>query len=230
MVTVSASIMAHPSREAMVADLLDRLDRPVPVTWDERNDRYDTGVRAIRAHDPAADWHVVIQDDVLPVPDLLAGIEAALAHVPAECPASFYIGRVRPFSQRVERAVSQAGDSVSFIVMDGIYWGPCIAVPTAAVPDVSAWWDRSRVTNYDRRLSTWFARRNIRCWYSWPSLVDHRGVESLAHERASADRRAHRVAPGSALDVDWTLGAAVMHRTGRLDRERQARARAAEVG
>ena len=218
--SVSAAIMAHPKRADMVADLADRLDRPVPVVWDERNDRHDTGLRTLQAFDSSADWHVVIQDDVLPAPDLLAGIEQALAHVPADGPVSFYVGRVRPFRQAVERAVRQAGDDLSWIVMDGLYWGPCHAVPTSAIPEVADWWATARATNYDRRLSHWFEAHHRPCWYSWPSLVEHRGDESLVRGR-TGERRAHRFAEGSALDVDWTRGAARMRNTGRLDRVRQ---------
>lgn len=62
--TLSVAIMAHPKREAMVADLLTRLDREVPVVWDQINDRHDTGARAMEAFDPACTHHLVIQDDV----------------------------------------------------------------------------------------------------------------------------------------------------------------------
>lgn len=227
MTTLSAAIMAHPKRIEMVGELRAALDRDVPVVWDEVNDRHDTGIRSLEAFDAAADWHVVIQDDVEPAPDLLAGIEQALAHVPAECPVSFYIGRVRPFAAKVQRAVQAAGDDVSWIVMDDIYWGPCLAIPTAVIPDISEWWHRSQVTNYDRRLSRWFAHPSRRrpCWYSWPSLVDHRGDESLSGHVAV--RRAHRFAPGSATDFDWSGDVVRMRHTGRLDRQRQAFARAA---
>jgi hypothetical protein len=34
-VKLSASVMAHPDREAEVSQLLAALDRPVPVHWDD---------------------------------------------------------------------------------------------------------------------------------------------------------------------------------------------------
>lgn len=219
--------MAHPKRTGMVADLLDRLDRPVGVTWDEIDDRHDTGIRALEAFDPDASHHLVIQDDVLPCSDLIAGVEKALAHVPVGCPASFYIGKVRPFGQAVAKAVAKA-EGASWITMAGIYWGPAVVVPTSSIEEMAAWYrgkHGARISNYDRRMSRWFEQRDLRCWYSWPSLVDHRGDTSLVRGRSGV-RRAHRtLGPGeSALDVDWSGRVVEMAHTERLDRIRQRRA------
>lgn len=220
---ISAAVMAHPRRTDMVVDLKRRLDRPVPVVWDEVNDRHDTGIRALEAFDPTCSHHLVIQDDVLPAPDLLAGVEMALEHVPADVPVSFYIGRVKPFGRAVEAAVRRCPSDVSWLIMDGVYWGPAVAVPTGEIPEIAEWWRTrraERITNYDRRLSFWYQQHNRRCWYSWPSLVDHRGDDSLVSGH-TAERRAHRFCDGSALDVDWTGPAVSMSRTGRLDEQRQ---------
>jgi hypothetical protein len=220
-VTLSVSVMAHPSRAELVDDLLERIG-PVPVTWDKVNDRHDTGIRAMEAHDPTCTHHLVIQDDALPCADLLAGIEKALVHVPDGHPASFYLGKVRPFRRAVQQAVDRCTDDVSWVVMDGIYWGPAIVVPTDTIEDLAAWYrgPGKRTTNYDRRVSRWFEREGRRCWYSWPSLVDHRGDDSLVTGRRGT-RRAHRAHTGSALDIDWGGSVVDMNGTARLDRQRQ---------
>lgn len=222
-VRLSACVMAHPRRAEMVEGLHAALDWQVPVVWDRRGDRHDTGIRAMEAFDPAATHHLVIQDDVVPCRDLLAGVQRALAHVPDGCPASFYIGRVKPFRRAVQRAVD-AAHGASWIVMDGIYWGPAIVVPTASIPDMAAWWWSplaSQVTNYDRRVSEFFAHHGgARCFYSWPSLVEHRGDESLVSGH-TATRSAHRFHAGSALDLDWSGDVVDMSDTADLDRRRQ---------
>lgn len=224
---LSAAVMAHPKRRRMVAELLADLDRPVPVVWDQINDRHDTGLRALQAYDPTATHHLVIQDDVQPCRDLLAGVERALAHVPAGHPASFYLGKVQPFRSRVERAV-RAADGCSWVVMDGVYWGPAIVVPTDTIPHLADWWGSvagRKVTNYDRRLSRWFEHHRLACWYSWPSLVEHRGTQSLIRQ-SKAIRTAHRFhgADASALSIDWSGPVAEMANTAALDRKRQAKA------
>jgi hypothetical protein len=216
--------MAHPIRSDMVSQLVRELGRDVPVVWDKINDRHDTGIRAVQAYDPGCTHHLVIQDDAVPCLDLLAGVERALEWVPADNPVSLYLGRVRPFRRAVETAVLNAS-AASWITMDGIYWGPGIVVPTAAIPDIVKWWDTDRVTNYDRRLSRWFEKRKLRCWYTWPSLVDHRDGQSLAHRNVKSGRHAHRFADRSALKLDWSGQVVEMARTGKLDARRQALAK-----
>lgn len=223
--TLSVSIMAHPKREAMVDDLLSRLDRPVQVVWDEINDRHDTGARAMEAFDPTCSHHLVLQDDVLPSPDLIAGVERALEFCPQDVPISLYVGRVRPFVKPVQQAVWAARDA-SWITMRGIYWGPAVILPTSDIPQMLEWFrgpEGSAVTNYDRRMSVWYRLMNRDCWYTWPSLVDHRGDESLAH-LYRGQRRAHKFHDGSALDVDWTGKVVNVPRTEEMDDERQTRA------
>ncbi len=231
-VTLSCSIMAHPKRAAMVDELVGWLDRPVEVVWDQVNDRHDTGARAMAAFNPDCTHHMVVQDDVVPCRDLIAGAEAALVHTPGDVPVSLYLGSVRPFQRLVVPALAEHGDSVSWMTMSGIYWGPAVILPTESIPPMLEWYRTSRVQNYDRRMSTWFARRGVRCWYSWPSLVEHRGDESLSHQSGGV-RRAHRSlgATESALDVDWTRGVAELRATENADRRRQLDAkRAARKG
>ena len=228
---LSAAVMAHPKRTAMVDELLEDLDRPVPVVWDQINDRHDTGIRAIEAYDPAATHHLVIQDDVIVPRDLLAGIERALVHIPPDAPLSLYVGRVRPFSRAVRNAVAQAGSAASWLTMQGIYWGPGIVLPTGHIPALSKWYrgdEGQQVTNYDRRVSAWFALHNATAWYTWPSLVDHRDEESLVKGHG-AGRCAHAFigTDRSALDVDWSGPAVDIPRTAQMDDARQLRAQRA---
>lgn len=219
--TLSVAVMAHPSRTEMVVDLLGRLDRPAPVVWDRINDRHDTGIRSMEAFDPACTHHLVVQDDVVPCVDLIAGAERALRHVPQDVPVSLYLGRVKPFGKAVEN-VTRRADDASWITMEGVYWGPAIIVPTSTIEAMSKWFRGSNVTNYDRRLSKWFQLTHRRTSYTWPSLVEHRGEESLIR-RSKAIRNAHRFigADASGLDVDWSGPVADMTNTDRLDRRRQ---------
>lgn len=227
--TLSCAVMAHPKRQAMVDELVEWLDRPVDVVWDRRNDRHDTGGRAMAAYDPDCTHHLVIQDDVVPCRDLIAGAERAITHTPGDVPVSLYVGRVRPFAAAVQHAVEQAVDA-SWIVMDGIYWGPAVILPTNVIDEMLETYRRSKVTNYDRRMSTWFEARKTPCWYTWPSLVDHRGDASIAHPSAKPGRRTHDFlgADETALECDWGRGVVTIENTAKLNKERQRRALAAK--
>jgi hypothetical protein len=222
--SVSAAIMAHPRREAFVGELATQLDRPATVVWDQVNDRHDTGVRSLEAYDPAATHHLVVQDDAVVCRDLIAGIEHALRSCPQDVPICLYVGRVRPFPREIDRVVAEAGDTASWLTMQGLYWGVGVVIPTADLPDLTGWFRQSTMQNYDRRISTWYQLQDRKVWYPWPCLVDHRDDESLVSGHGSG-RFAHRFAGAdvSALDLDWDGPVVDVARSKQMDAARQRR-------
>jgi FkbM family methyltransferase len=213
---VSLAMMAHPKRRKSAERVLTRLDRGCTVVWDEKDDRWDTGRRAWLTFDQEATHHAVIQDDVLVCRDLVASLERALAYVPPGAALSGYVGRVRPQTEEVLRAVACARDlSASFITMRCLNWGPLVIVPTELIPEMIRHCDTLRnVPNYDRRLSRFLElKRGRRVWYTWPNLVDHADGPSMVKGRAATDRRRTPLArvahefigeDASALEVDWS--------------------------
>lgn len=206
---ISMAIMAHPARERFVDGLLAGELAGVRVVWDERNNRWDTGRRSMLAYDPAATWHVVVQDDVIPCRDFQAGIAHALAAVTPTRPVAFYTGRVRPSAQFVARMVRVAQERRSrWLEFSGPWWGPCVAVPTHMIDPMLAYCDPLSIPNYDRRMTAFFDSLRVKCWYSLPSLVDHRvGDEnpSLVPGRSNAPSRTafEFIGEQSPLDIDW---------------------------
>lgn len=213
---LSVAVMAHPSRAAFVEELTPQLPG-AEVVWDERNDRWDTGRRSLLAYDSRASHHVVVQDDAILCTDFLAGVEAAVAFS-GENPVGLYTGRVRPHQATITPAVKGAlAAGAPFLVAPGPYWGVALAIPTAHIDELVAWGDENpQIKNYDRRIGAWYDRvKSLECWYTVPSLVDHRPVKenpSLVKGRIG-NRRAHRFCRGSALDVDWAAPPAYMNRT-----------------
>jgi len=215
-VTISAVMMAHPKRKELAESIVSQLDRDVPIIWDEKNSRWDTGKRAMLAYDPDCTHHAVIQDDVLVCRDLFAGLEVALSHIPDNVPVCGYVGRVRPYAEMVTNAARRARTlGASWLTMHTLNWGPLIVVPTDIIPEMIAHCDRLRdIPNYDRRLSRyWELERHLPIYYTWPSVVDHADGPSLVPGRIGTDRGRHkrnRVAhtfvgeDASALDIDWT--------------------------
>lgn len=216
--TLSVAIMAHPAREDMVNSLLDELDLEcdIPIVWDCGRGRWDTGRRAMLAYDIEATHHLVIQDDIIPCRDLIAGFRTALAATPGDMPLCGYVGRVRPDKDVVREAVNCARQAhASFITMHTLNWGPAVCVPTKDIMEMIAFCDTlTEIENYDRRMSRyWELRRHVRTWYTWPCLVDHADGPSLVPGRVGTNRktRAHaRIAHQflgeevSGLSVDWS--------------------------
>ena len=204
---LSVAVMAHPKREAFIPSLLERLPPLTTVVWDTDDNRWSTGRASMLAHDPSADYHVVIQDDAIVCRDLIEGLTGALAFVPQGHPVGLYVGRQRPMRSRIEKviqATEASGDS--WVVYPGPLWGVGLAVPVPAIGDMLAVCDRMGVKNYDTRLYRYFNQRNLPCYYTHPSLVEHRESPSLVPGRMAPGRVAHRFigADASALDIDWS--------------------------
>lgn len=208
---VSIAIMAHPSRGHHVKELMEELPS-AEVVWDEINDRWDTGRRAMLAFSAAADWHVVVQDDALLCRRFREGVESALASVPADQPVSFYTGKTQPCAPEVKQAVARALEAgKSWFSMRGPLWGVAIAMPTHMIEPMIEAVDDLPIPNYDMRMAEYFIKQDIDCYYSIPSLVNHRvGPEnpSLVEDRGSSDKRTAYawIDKRDPTIIDWDTG------------------------
>jgi hypothetical protein len=210
-VKLSASIMAHPDRADLVAELLAALDRPVQVHYDPEGPPKGNGDRVWRVAragwelaDPGSDFHVLIQDDALVCPDFLAGLERALEHVPDDATVCPYLGQGGAAPLRWTKMAEQADRrGASFVVSTTLMWGVAICLPTRLIPEMIEQADRMAGVPDDMRVSGWTKRRRGEVWYTWPSLVDHRPVPSITKHRA-ANRHAVRHHQDSALPLDWS--------------------------
>lgn len=211
---LSAAIMAHPVRRESAERVQASLDRHVPIIYDEnpvpsadKMQRWKVGRRAWEAHDPTADWHLVLQDDVLVSQNLLAGLEQALTQLGHDGLVSAYTGTGRPNQKAAQRALGHATRcNHSWLTLQSLHWGPAIIAPVHTIPHMLDWCEpRAHTTNYDKLLGTYY--RDILGWHTWytvPSLVDHQGLPSLVGHDTGPTRTAHRFHIGSALDIDWT--------------------------
>lgn len=200
---VSAAIMAHPKRAASVERLQRMLDRDVPVVWDERNDRWDTGRRSLLAYDKSADYHLVVQDDCLPAADLCAALERwipTLARPGATCLYAGNIGRFR-------RVLSAAEPTPPcWLQMKRIQWGVALVLPTSLIESAVRHGDSARVTNYDMRLSLWAQSLGLPVYYPYPSWVDHDPGPSLIGGHGHDRQALLALRPGRSALTDFDAG------------------------
>ena len=212
---LSAAIMAHPVRQDEAEELQASLDRPVEIVYDENpvpsadpKQRWATGRRAWEAHDHDADWHMVIQDDAIAAPDLLAGLEKALDQLGSDGLVSAYTGTGRPDQRHIKRALLHAEQKDhSWMSTRSLCWGVAIIAPVATIPDMLKWCShgsRAPRWNYDYSIGRYYRDQiGWRTWYTVPSLVDHRDGESLVGH-GGTQRQAHHMETESALLVDWS--------------------------
>lgn len=208
--------MAHPVRETYVEELLISLgirDAIGMVSWDRvaepssiGEQRWKTGRTAWMLHDSDADWHVVLQDDAVVCDDFLAGFSEALDHLPDEAVvASAYCGSKRPGQIPFTRLARQARtDDASWLRSMQVWWGVAIAARTETIEPMLEWCDAKTGSPYDSRIGAYYRRvLDTDCWYTWPSLVDHRDGPSLIAGHRDQGRRAREFHESSALDLTW---------------------------
>lgn len=208
---ISVAIMAHPQREPWVHELRALLDYESETVWDKVGNVWDTGKRAWEAHDPSSDWHLVIQDDAIPVPGLMEHLPHILRN--RTTPVGLYLGRIRPYEERLKRPLMQLSGSehIRWIKLNRIYWGVAVAIPTPLIQPAIT--HHAQDSAYDIRLARYFEAQRIPTYYTWPSLVQHRlGPSLLRHH--TGDRQAYWVA--NPADYDWHDGTREIN----LDRSR----------
>ena len=216
---LSAAIMAHPVRREPAEQVQASLDRHVPIIYDEnpvpsadKMQRWKVGRRAWEAHDPTADWHLVLQDDVLVSQNLLAGLEVALQQIGPEGLVSAYTGTGRPDQLNVRRALTNAQrHGHHWMTTKSLNWGPAIIAPVHTIPHMLDWCEQRVInnqpprSNYDHAIGVYYRdERHWRTWHTVPSLVQTGDLPSLLGHDTGPPRVAHRFHDGDALAIDWT--------------------------
>lgn len=175
---ISVSVMAHPSRKDRADALLMELSKypfsEVFIIWDEINEEWHTGRRAIMGGVFAmSDWHIVLQDDAIIGENFYSNVLAALKNVPMKSLVSFYVGQVRPIQGRVKLAFNNALiRNKSWLSFSGLMWGVGIAIPTEDISPMLKHVEKSREA-YDRRIGSYYDYKHQPVYYTAISLVDH---------------------------------------------------------
>lgn len=201
-VNVSVGIMAHPRRNPYVRSLL-RGQLPVHtrVAFDKHNNPWETGRRAILSYldQPDYEYHLVLQDDAILPPRFMAGVRNALEAIPRNSPLVLFTTK----STIWKPTLDAIPDSVSYLVMDHIWWGVGIVYPTHSIPDLITHCDQLSTHQYDHRVGDFYASNSIPVYYTWPNLLNHRAGPSLIPGR-SGRRRAHNYSPSPPVDqLKW---------------------------
>src|SRR5690606_31863943 len=99
--------------------------------WDKISNIWDTARRAWLRFDPNADWHIVVQDDLIIGKNFLQNVEKYLDDTDAVF--SFYMGKRPRFKNMIESVQKKGGDR---LVMDNIHHECCLAFPTKRIKEM----------------------------------------------------------------------------------------------
>lgn len=189
---ISWAVMGHPARQREATALAWALGGQLALDEDQAGENA-TGDRAWSLYDPAASWHVVLQDDAIPIATIHDQAAAALAHAPHPIVSLYlgtgYPGHTIPAMKAAIRKADAAG--AAWITSRRLFWGVAVAIRTELVDDMLTQVQRIR-RPYDERISAWTDTIYSRVAYTWPSLVDHADGPPLV------DRLTPRVLPRKA--------------------------------
>ena len=166
-------------------------------TWIDRgyHGEWKNHLRAWKAASESDATHaVVLQDDAVPVEDFRKHVLEAIEHKPYEM-ISLYVGTHRPRKEQVEEAVRTAElNKASWMYADTLMWGVGVVMPTLMIEGVFDIVRKSKLP-YDQRLGLGAMMLKRQVYYTWPSLVDHADVPTVAHgdKKQQGKRVAHRV-------------------------------------
>ncbi len=201
---VSFVVMAHPKRKQWAEHLAAKLD--CQIVWDRGQGLWDTAFRCLKAYDPDCSHHVVVQDDAILADGFVDAVRRACA-VAGRRPLGLYTGRHRGYSSHIIAGVDDVSRrGGSWFAAEGPKWAVAVAHPVAlldqalAIADGIGWTEAD-----DARMTEAYHTLGVDCWYTVPSLVDHRDGESIVRGTGRTGRRARKFT-GDVGSVDFTKG------------------------
>ncbi len=202
---ITATVMAHPKRQDRARELhIELMQYPfadTSITFDEVNEEWHTGKRALLAGVGKGDFHVVIQDDAILTPDFYENIENAIKALDIKTIFSLYTGTSRPLGRRVKAAVDKSPDG-SWLRHHQLFWGVGIVIPTDHILPMLEFVEDIQL-QYDNKIGEFYCQNGLPVYYCIPSLVDHDDAAGslLGHGQSPEPRVAHRLATGL---VNWS--------------------------
>jgi hypothetical protein len=195
-IRLSVAIMTHPRRVAMAAALARSLHGLPSLAVDPEPDGPPSALRsAVPAWDAVPEWathHLVLQDDVLPAPDLLATARAAAEELP-DAALAFYT-HWSSWNGARTRVAARAGRGWSELIRDEYVPTVALLLPRPAALDFAGFARTlPAVAPDDEAMAIFVRRQRLPAYVRVPNAVDHgAGVTTLAGDGFPA--RPHRSA------------------------------------
>jgi hypothetical protein len=184
---VSVAIMAHPERRQWAEELHARFGGT--LFFDPGEGLIANARQSLAAYDPLASHHLVLQDDAVPAVDLIAALERCIPVV-GRAPVCLYATgcKVTTWGDRIrDNARDALAAGASWVKDQGPMWAVCAMHPVELLPAVLERFDAQSIRADDARLTEAYKGMGITCWYSVPSLCDHR-LSSTIHWRGTVSK------------------------------------------
>lgn len=163
--------MTHPARAEFIPYLKEKLG-DVPVSVDEGFGIWENTKRAWLMHDPNAEYHCVVQDDMIIGKDFRNKAEAILKK---DRIYNFYVGKSIRISKEIDEALKA---NKSYLLKNRLLHECCFAMKTNRIQNMIDWCEKQNPTS-DRVITHYILAHKLTVYFPLPSLVDHRDLESL---------------------------------------------------
>lgn len=204
---LSVVVMHHPARAQALPPLLAACaPLPVRVVEDPAPDGpaspLRTAKRAWAAVAEGATHHVVLQDDVVPVPGFAEHLVRAIEAKP-DCGVTFSVQGTSPRNAYAVRRAAVAGRA--WARMSVVEWTPTLALglPAADARALAAYFAElpDELLEDDDFVTPFCASRSLPVFATVPNLVEHAGLPSLSGYEVEGDR------PVTVFDGRWSVPA-----------------------
>jgi hypothetical protein len=186
---VSIAIQAHPSRREHVDELVRALGPDVTVAWARPPFATTTDWRPIwrtkreamlMGEASGAPFHCVLQDDVVLVPHFRERLEALVDLGPYAIYMLFFRMKRAYAALNGAAQSAMAAGTGGFATRRGPILGPGLVFSRDAINDIVRFGDRDPgMDGDDDRMRRWVRASRRQVFIAIPSLVDHRGDQSL---------------------------------------------------
>lgn len=163
--------MTHPSRAEFIPYLKEKLG-DVPISVDEGFGIWENTKRAWLMYHPEAEYHCVVQDDMIIGKDFRKNAEKVLRK---DRIYNFYIGKAKRIRPEIAEALK---NNTPYLIKDRILHECCFAMRTDRIKDMITWCEANNPTS-DRIITQYVLARKLTVYFPLPSLVDHRDLPSL---------------------------------------------------
>lgn len=207
MINLAVGVLTHPARAERLDPLLLRLNADNVFVAEDGGKGYWGTARDAWLSAPSDCTHfLLLQDDVLPVLDLLLGLRVALEQRPLDVVSLFSASR---------RLIRANAEGYAWAIGRSLSWSQGIVLPRQLIQPWIEWTDdncRPTVKSHDARLSAFLLIAEVPVLYTVPCLVEHDAPNDslIGNNRSEVIRRVAGIFPGeewSALTQDWTAGA-----------------------
>jgi hypothetical protein len=127
-------------------------------------------------HADPDDWLIIMEDDIIPIPNFREQATQALKAAPADV-VSFYFGKLAPKPWQETKAIPGAAraqrEDPHWLISDRLHSNQCCAIRGTFLVEkmlaITACFNRPM----DEAITIWCRKYGHDIAYTWPSLVDH---------------------------------------------------------